>query len=81
MRSIGMPLKLRVTLEPNLEHHAQGMTAEECERAARLHYRYAKQFWMRASILRLDDRQTPRWIRWRLGRRLIWLPPVDQQAE
>lgn len=46
-----LTLKL-VRLEPDLEATAGDYDANQCDAAARRFYRYAKQLWVKASVLR-----------------------------
>lgn len=71
----------RITLEPALELSAGHLSAEDCERLAAIHLRYAHQLGMRAAILRQDDGQRQQWTQTRLGRELVWMPAVGRTAE
>lgn len=49
-----LSLDFRVKLEPALEPMTAGKHLAELEAQARVYYRWAKQIWMKAAILRAD---------------------------
>lgn len=44
--------RIRIRLEPAIDDRSHGKSPAELERLAATHYRWAKQFWRRAEILR-----------------------------
>jgi len=74
-------IRVRIQLEPILEQLGEGKTPEDCERLALVHSRFARQYRVKAAMLRLDAGQVPRWIRFGRRWRLIWLPAKGHQAE
>lgn len=57
----GRQLKLdfRVRLEPALELTAGNYDAAQCEQAARVFYRWSKQLWVKARVLRSGPPSPP----------------------
>jgi hypothetical protein len=52
-------VKFRVTLEPLLEVSTAGRSVEEIEALARLHYRWSKQLFLKARLMRKDAGEAP----------------------
>ncbi|HYE30969.1 MAG TPA: hypothetical protein VEH27_06065 [Methylomirabilota bacterium] len=51
MQHIGSSPRVRVRLEPELEMMTVTYSSEQCRALARLYYRWAKQLYVKASIL------------------------------
>lgn len=49
-----LKLNFRVRLEPVLEPTTYGLTPDEIDEQARAHYRWSKQLWLKATVMRRD---------------------------
>lgn len=73
--------RLRIQLSPKIEKLSEGLTAEECEKAANEARMVWKQLRMKAWILRIDSGYLRVKVATRWGKRWDWAPRPDHDGE